>query len=58
MSNHRRMGSDALTTLKTLVNRRTLLRRSAAGAVSFGLASLGGQSDVDRVQAAGRRLRW
>ena len=52
MSNHRRMGNEALTTLKTLVNRRTLLRGSAAGAAGLGLAALGGRSDVDRVQAA------
>src|SRR5215211_5947213 len=52
MSNHRPMGSAALATLKTLVNRRTLLRGSAAGAAGLGLAALGGQSAVDRVRAA------
>ena len=52
MSNHRRMGSEALATLKSHVTRRSLLRGSAAGAASFGLAALGGQSAVDRVQAA------
>ena len=52
MSNHRRMGNEALATLKTLMNRRTLLRGTAAGAAGLGLTALGGRSDVDRVQAA------
>src|SRR5829696_4352097 len=52
MRNHRRMGGGALATLKTLMNRRTLLRGSAAGAVGLGLAGLSGQSAVERVHAA------
>ena len=52
MRNHRRMGSEALATLNTLMNRRRLLRGSAAGAAGLGLAALGGQANVDRVQAA------
>ena len=52
MRNHRRMGSGALATLQTLMNRRRLLRGSAAGAAGLGLAALGGQADVGRVQAA------
>jgi len=46
------MGGGALAALKTLMNRRTLLRGSAAGAAGLGLAGLGGQSAVDRVHAA------
>src|SRR5215207_6232102 len=52
MRNHRRMVGGALATLKTLMNRRTLLRGSAAGAVGLGLAGLSGQSAVERVHAA------
>jgi multiple sugar transport system substrate-binding protein len=46
------MGNGALATLKTLMNRRTLLRGSAAGVAGLGLATLGRPSGVDRVQAA------
>jgi len=52
MRNHRRMGSEALAMLNTLMNRRGLLRGGAAGAAGLGLAALGGQANVDRVQAA------
>jgi len=52
MRNHRRMGSEALSMLNTLMNRRRLLRGSAAGAAGLGIATLAGQTRHGRARAA------
>ncbi len=52
MTNHRRMGSEALAKLESLVSRRTLLRTGATGAAGLGLAALTGHAAPGRARAA------